>query len=160
MKRISVLVVDDSPTMRQLVARTLAADPELDVVATAASAIEARELIKQLSPDVMTLDVEMPDMDGLSFLERGLRLRPMPVLKVSTLPPNGPPRSVQTTVTSVSWGTQEISSTPSGEDSAPYLRELVASSCTTSANVVAACSPTPMRGTETRTRPLNAPMSS
>lgn len=89
MSRIRVLVVDDSPTMRQLVARVLAADPEIEVAASAASALEARELIKQLNPDVMTLDVEMPEMDGLSFLERVMRLRPMPVVMVSTLTAQG-----------------------------------------------------------------------
>src|ERR1700693_3779364 len=72
----------------------------------------------------------------------------------------GPPRSVQTTTTSASGAAHDMSRAPDGDDSAPYLRELVASSCTTSASVVAACSQTAMRGTATRTRPLNAPMSS
>src|SRR6476659_49539 len=72
----------------------------------------------------------------------------------------GPPRSVQVTTTSLSWAGQAISKVPVGDDRAPYFSELVASSWRTSASVVAACSPTPMRGTETRTRPLNAPMSS
>jgi two-component system chemotaxis response regulator CheB len=89
MNRIRVLVVDDSPTMRQLVTRALQADGEIEVAGTAASALEARELIKQLNPDVMTLDVEMPEMDGLSFLERVMRLRPMPVVMVSTLTAQG-----------------------------------------------------------------------
>ena len=89
MSRIRVLVVDDSPTMRQLVTRALQSDPGIEVAGTAASALEARELIKQLTPDVMTLDVEMPEMDGLSFLERVMRLRPMPVVMVSTLTAQG-----------------------------------------------------------------------
>lgn len=89
MNRIRVLVVDDSPTMRQLVTRALQADGDIEVAGTAASALEARELIKQLNPDVMTLDVEMPEMDGLSFLERVMRLRPMPVVMVSTLTAQG-----------------------------------------------------------------------
>lgn len=89
MSRIRVLVVDDSPTMRKLVARVLAADAEIEVAGSAASAREARDLIKQLNPDVMTLDVEMPEMDGLSFLERVMRLRPMPVVMVSTLTAQG-----------------------------------------------------------------------
>lgn len=89
MSRIRVLVVDDSPTMRQLVTRALQSDPGIEVAGTAASALEARELIKQLNPDVMTLDVEMPEMDGLSFLERVMRLRPMPVVMVSTLTAQG-----------------------------------------------------------------------
>lgn len=89
MSRIRVLVVDDSPTMRQLVTRALQSDPAIEVAGTAASALEARDLIKQLNPDVMTLDVEMPEMDGLSFLERVMRLRPMPVVMVSTLTAQG-----------------------------------------------------------------------
>jgi two-component system chemotaxis response regulator CheB len=89
MSRIRVLVVDDSSTMRQLVTRALQADGGIEVAGTAASALEARELIKQLNPDVMTLDVEMPEMDGLSFLERVMRLRPMPVVMVSTLTAQG-----------------------------------------------------------------------
>lgn len=89
MTPLKVLVVDDSPTMRQLVARALGADPAIQVVAQANSAQEARELIKQLNPDVMTLDVEMPEMDGLSFLEKVMRLRPMPVVMVSTLTAQG-----------------------------------------------------------------------
>ena len=85
MKIIRVLVVDDSATMRQLVSKTLARDPEIEVVGSAASAIEARELIKKLSPDIITLDVEMPGMNGLEFLNKIMTLRPMPVVMVSTL---------------------------------------------------------------------------
>ena len=85
MSKIKVLVVDDSPTMRQLVANVLEADPEIEVVGTANSALQARELIKMLNPDVMTLDVEMPEMDGISFLEKVMRLRPMPVVMVSSM---------------------------------------------------------------------------
>jgi two-component system chemotaxis response regulator CheB len=86
---VRVLVVDDSATMRQLVSRTLSADPEIAVIGQAKSAQEARTLIKELNPDVMTLDVEMPEMDGLAFLERVMRLRPMPVVMVSTLTAQG-----------------------------------------------------------------------
>jgi len=89
MNRIKVLVVDDSSTMRQLVTRAIESDPGIQVVGAAKSALEARDLIKQLNPDVMTLDVEMPEMDGLSFLERVMRLRPMPVVMVSTLTAKG-----------------------------------------------------------------------
>lgn len=95
MSRIKVLVVDDSSTMRMLVARALEADPGIEVVGAAKSAQEARDLIKQLNPDVMTLDVEMPEMDGLSFLERVMRLRPMPVVMVSTLTAQGTETAVE-----------------------------------------------------------------
>jgi two-component system, chemotaxis family, protein-glutamate methylesterase/glutaminase len=85
MRKIRVLVVDDSPTMLQLLSRVLEADPEIEVVAKAIDAQSARVAIKELNPDVMTLDVEMPDMNGIQFLEKVMRLRPMPVIMVSTL---------------------------------------------------------------------------
>lgn len=83
--KIRALVVDDSALMRQLITKALTEDGEIDVVGTAADPIEAREKIKKLNPDVLTLDIEMPNMDGLSFLEKIMRLRPMPVVMVSTL---------------------------------------------------------------------------
>ncbi len=82
---IKVLVVDDSATMRQLISAVLNADPEIEVVGAAEEPHEARAMIKALSPDVITLDVEMPNMNGLEFLEKIMRLRPMPVVMVSTL---------------------------------------------------------------------------
>ncbi len=95
MAKIKVLVVDDSPTMRQLVARVLEDDPEIEVVGSAKSAQQARELVKLLNPDVMTLDVEMPEMDGLSFLERVMRLRPMPVVMVSSMTAKGTDTTIE-----------------------------------------------------------------
>jgi len=82
---IRVLVVDDSPTMRGLITAALRRDPEIEVIGSAADPLEAREAIKRLNPDVITLDVEMPNMNGLEFLEKIMRLRPMPVVMVSTL---------------------------------------------------------------------------
>lgn len=79
-----VLIVDDSRTIRALLRQTLDFDPRLRVVGEAGDPYEARELIKRLNPDVLTLDVEMPKMNGLEFLERLMRLRPMPVVMVST----------------------------------------------------------------------------
>jgi two-component system chemotaxis response regulator CheB len=83
------LVVDDSQVMRQLLSTLLAADPEIEVVGTAADPHIAREQIKALNPDVVTLDVEMPHMDGLTFLKKIMTLRPMPVVMVSTLTQTG-----------------------------------------------------------------------
>jgi two-component system chemotaxis response regulator CheB len=80
-----VLVVDDSALVRQMMTELLGADPGIEVVGTASDPYIARERIKQLSPDVLTLDVEMPRMDGLTFLRNLMRLRPMPVVMVSTL---------------------------------------------------------------------------
>ena len=86
---IRVLIVDDSATMRALIRAALSADPEFNVVGEAGDPLEAREAIKALNPDVITLDVEMPNMNGLDFLERLMRLRPMPVVMVSTLTTRG-----------------------------------------------------------------------
>ncbi|GAB2500976.1 protein-glutamate methylesterase/protein-glutamine glutaminase [Lysobacter humi (ex Lee et al. 2017)] len=82
---VRVLVVDDSALIRQLMTELLAADPGIEVVGTAADPFIARDKIKQLQPDVLTLDVEMPRMDGLTFLQNLMRLRPMPVVMVSSL---------------------------------------------------------------------------
>lgn len=82
---VRVLVVDDSALIRQLMTELLGADPGIVVVGTAADPYIAREKIKRLAPDVLTLDVEMPRMDGLTFLRNLMRLRPMPVVMVSTL---------------------------------------------------------------------------
>jgi two-component system chemotaxis response regulator CheB len=81
---VRVLIVDDSRTIRQMLRALLASDPRLAVVGEAADPYAAREAIKALTPDVLTLDVEMPRMNGLDFLDRLMRLRPMPVVMVST----------------------------------------------------------------------------
>lgn len=85
MTKIRVLCVDDSALIRALMAEIINSHSDMEVVATAPDPLIARELIKQYDPDVLTLDVEMPRMDGLDFLERLMRLRPMPVVMVSSL---------------------------------------------------------------------------
>jgi two-component system chemotaxis response regulator CheB len=87
--RIRVLVVDDSALIRSLMRELLSSQPDLEVVGMAQDPYVARELIKQLNPDVITLDVEMPRMNGLDFLEKLMRLRPMPVVMVSSLTEQG-----------------------------------------------------------------------
>jgi two-component system, chemotaxis family, protein-glutamate methylesterase/glutaminase len=84
-----VLIVDDSQLIREVLSRTLGHDGDIEVVGTAADPIEAREKIKALAPDVVTLDIEMPNMNGLAFLERLMRLHPLPVVMVSTLTRKG-----------------------------------------------------------------------
>ena len=84
-----VLVVDDSPTMRGLITAVLNQDPDVSVIGQAGDAMEARAAIKQLNPDVVTLDIEMPNMNGLEFLEKIMKLRPMPVIMVSTMTHRG-----------------------------------------------------------------------
>jgi two-component system chemotaxis response regulator CheB len=88
-RRIRVLVVDDSALVRQILSELLSADPGIEVVGTASDAHAAREKIKALNPDVLTLDVEMPKMDGITFLRNLMRLRPMPVVMVSSLTERG-----------------------------------------------------------------------
>ena len=80
-----VIIVDDSATMRAVIAKYLQVDSEIEVVGQAADPHEARQLIKELSPDVITLDIEMPNMSGISFLEKIMKLRPTPVVMVSSL---------------------------------------------------------------------------
>ncbi|NWO09086.1 chemotaxis response regulator protein-glutamate methylesterase [Chromohalobacter salexigens] len=87
--KIKVLCVDDSALIRDLMSKIIDSQPDMEVVATAPDPLVARDLIKRTNPDVLTLDVEMPRMDGLDFLERLMRLRPMPVLMVSSLTQKG-----------------------------------------------------------------------
>jgi two-component system chemotaxis response regulator CheB len=86
---IRVLAVDDSQTMRDVLSRTLAFDGDIEVVGVAVDATDAREKIKTLNPDIVTLDIEMPNMNGLAFLDKVMRLRPMPIIMVSTLTGRG-----------------------------------------------------------------------
>lgn len=87
--KIKVLIVDDSALVRQILTEILSRDPGIEVVGSAADPYAARDKIKKLNPDVLTLDVEMPRMDGLTFLSNLMRLRPMPVVMVSSLTENG-----------------------------------------------------------------------
>lgn len=84
-RRTRVLVIDDSALMRRVLSEILARDPQIEVVGTATDAYVARDKIKRLNPDVLTLDIEMPLMDGISFLRNLMRLRPMPVVMCSSL---------------------------------------------------------------------------
>lgn len=88
-KTIKVLVVDDSAFIREVVSEMIASADGFEVVGTAGDPFEAREKIKKLNPDVITLDVEMPKMDGITFLEKIMSLRPMPVVMLSTLTHKG-----------------------------------------------------------------------
>ncbi|URD61921.1 chemotaxis response regulator protein-glutamate methylesterase [Sphingomonas sp. KRR8] len=107
---IRTLVVDDSAAMRAVLTRILQADGDITVVGSAPEPLVARELIKTLDPDVVTLDVEMPGMDGLSFLERIMRLRPMPVIMCSTLTARG----AEVTIEALRLGAVDCVCKPSG----------------------------------------------
>jgi two-component system chemotaxis response regulator CheB len=89
MNKIRVLIIDDSVLIRKLLTEILNSSPDIEVVGVAADPLIAREMIKQLHPDVLTLDVEMPRMDGITFLSNLMRLRPTPVVMISTLTEKG-----------------------------------------------------------------------
>ena len=121
MSAIRVLIVDDSPTMRVLITNLLGRDPEIEVIGAAADPLEAREAIKAFNPDVITLDVEMPRMNGIEFLEKIMRLRPMPVVMVSSLTQEG----ADTTLRALELGAFDCVGKPTlGQDS-PGFSELV-----------------------------------
>jgi two-component system chemotaxis response regulator CheB len=109
-KLVRVVIVDDSPTMRSLIAANLRRDPGIEVVGQAGNAREARQAIKTLDPDVITLDVEMPEMSGLELLEKIMRLRPMPVVMVSTLTQAG----TDTTLRALELGAVDCVAKPEG----------------------------------------------
>lgn len=108
MTKIKVLIVDDSAVMRQLLKEILSSDPSIEVVATAVDPIQAREKILRLQPDVLTLDVEMPHMDGLTFLEKLMRAHPMPVVMISSLTERG----CETTLRALELGAVDYVSKP------------------------------------------------
>lgn len=112
MKPIRVLIVDDSATMRNLIGATLCGDPSITVVGEAADPLQARQAIKALNPDVVTLDVEMPNMNGLEFLEKLMRLRPTPVIMVSTLTKKG----AEATIRALEIGAVDCVAKPSSGD--------------------------------------------
>lgn len=89
MKKIRVVVVDDSALVRSLLAEIIGRQQDMECVGTANDPLVAREMIRDLNPDVLTLDIEMPKMDGIDFLGRLMRLRPMPVVMISTLTERG-----------------------------------------------------------------------
>ena len=135
MKTVSVLVVDDSPTMRAILSRKLSEDPRIVVVGVAADPIEARQQIKALQPDVITLDVEMPGMNGIDFLEKIMRLRPTPVVMVSTL--TGPGTGM--TIEALEIGAFDCIAKPNAEDprSLDRLANIVCEAAAASSRVAA-----------------------
>lgn len=105
---IRVLIVDDSAVVRQILTEILSQDSAIEVVGSAADPLIAREKIKRLNPDVITLDVEMPRMDGLAFLENLMRLRPTPVVMISSLTEHG----ADTTLQALALGAVDFVSKP------------------------------------------------
>ncbi len=114
-----VLIVDDSSLMRQLLTQIISSDPDLEVVGTAGDPFIAREKIKALHPDVLTLDVEMPRMDGLTFLEKLMRGHPMPVVMISSLTESG----AETTLRALSLGAVDYIAKPKLDVSSGTLEQ-------------------------------------
>lgn len=108
MRKVTVLIIDDSALIRNLLSQILSSSPLIEVVGTASDPYMAREKIKKLNPDVLTLDIEMPKMDGLTFLRNLMRLRPMPVVMVSTLTEQG----AQVTLEALAFGAVDFISKP------------------------------------------------
>jgi two-component system chemotaxis response regulator CheB len=131
-KRIKVLVIDDSALVRRMLTEMLSSDPSIEVLGGAGDAFIAREKIKTLNPDVLTLDVEMPRMDGLTFLRNLMRLRPMPVVMVSSLTERG----AEVTLDALAIGAVDYLPKPTvermatlSEYQAELIRKVKAASC-------------------------------
>ncbi|MGP8232558.1 MAG: protein-glutamate methylesterase/protein-glutamine glutaminase [Methylovirgula sp.] len=112
MSKTKVLVVDDSRTMRLLISQVLAQDPDIEIVGQAADPYEAREAMKALEPHVVTLDVEMPNMNGIEFLSKIMRLRPTPVIMISNLTARG----TEATIKALEIGAFDCIAKPSSTD--------------------------------------------
>ena len=122
---IRVLIVDDSHTMRAMLRYVLEKDDEIEVVGEACDPYEARDAIKELSPDVLTLDVEMPRMNGLEFLEKLMKARPMPVVMVSTLTQIG----ADNTLAALELGAIDFIAKPTGVMPFKGFRRFLEKSC-------------------------------
>jgi len=106
--KIRVVVVDDSALVRSILSTLIDSQPDMACIGVASDPLVAREMIRELNPDVITLDVEMPKMDGLDFLEKLMRLRPMPVVMVSTLTERG----AETTLRALELGAVDFVAKP------------------------------------------------
>jgi two-component system, chemotaxis family, protein-glutamate methylesterase/glutaminase len=125
MQKIKALIVDDSLVIRNVLTEILNSSPDIEVVGTAEDPYVARELIKQLNPDVLTLDIEMPRMDGITFLRNLMRLRPMPVVMISALTES----NAEVTLTALSLGAVDFIAKPAGdteEGMNEYAEEIIA----------------------------------
>jgi two-component system chemotaxis response regulator CheB len=140
-RKIRVLIVDDSAIVRKILSEALSAEPDIEVVGTAPDPYVARDKILSLQPDVLTLDIEMPRMDGLTFLQRLMHFRAMPVIVISSLAQP----SCQAAIQALQYGAVEVLAKPGGPYSVGELRHTLASKVRAAAcaRVRPASSPTP-----------------
>jgi two-component system chemotaxis response regulator CheB len=125
MSKIKALIVDDSLVIRNVLTEILSSSSQIEVVGAAEDPYVAREMIKQLNPDVLTLDIEMPRMDGITFLRNLMRLRPMPVVMISALTES----NAEVTLTALSLGAVDFIAKPAGdteEGMNEYAEEIIA----------------------------------
>ena len=125
MNKIRVLIIDDSQLIRDVLTEILNSSPAIEVVGTAEDPLIAREMIKQLNPDVLTLDIEMPHMDGITFLRNLMRLRPMPVVMISALTES----NAEATLTALALGAVDFIAKPAGDTENimnDYAEEIIA----------------------------------
>lgn len=125
MNKIRVLIIDDSQVIREVLTEILSSSPLLEVVGAAEDPIIARDMIKRLNPDVLTLDIEMPRMDGITFLRNLMRLRPMPVVMISALTEC----NAEVTLQALALGAIDFVAKPAGdtkEGMDDYAEEIIA----------------------------------
>src|ERR1700683_4977722 len=120
-RKIRVLVIDDSAIVRKIPSEPLSSESDIQVVGTAPDPIIALEKIKRLKPDVLTLDIEMPQMDGLTFLKQLMQTQPMPVILISSLAQS----SVDIALEALRYGAVDVLAKPSGPYSVGELRTTV-----------------------------------
>lgn len=146
---IRVLVVDDSAIVRKVISETLSREPDIEVIATAPDPIIAKTKIEALKPDVLTLDIEMPRKDGLSFLRELMRERPMPVIVVSSLVGNG----CAAALTAMECGAVEVMAKPGGPYSVGELQASLAAKVRAAARARVAAAPCGQRESHVEPRP-------
>src|SRR5258707_8094080 len=121
-RRTRILIVDDSAIVRKILTEALSAEPDLEVVGTAPDPYVARDKILALKPDVLTLDIEMPRMDGLTFLRKLMHFHPLPAVVISSLAQP----SARAAIEALEFGAVEVLAKPGGPYSVGELRDTLA----------------------------------
>lgn len=151
--KIKVLVVDDSAIVRKLLAEAIAAEIDMEVIGTAPDPYVARDKILALRPDVLTLDIEMPRMDGLTFLKKIMQFHPMPVIIISSLAQS----SCEISLEALRYGAVDVMAKPSGPYSIGELREVLPGKLRAAAGARVRRTETPAAAPPSTPRPALAP---